>query len=556
MKFDKLQIKNFKCFNDEGAIIDNLKMINVIIGKNNSGKSSMIELFRFLITNDASIFKQKRNNKIAEIMGEHITTKELLEDSFPLSDRSGSIGNCRDYGLKFGKTIKYSISERNQKQFLTIDKEYDQAAKIYFDSYVSNLKSPLTNKQFSHLSAERDIHPEPISSTELYINTKGGGATDLIQKIINNDKYDSSIIEVSLLNELNKILNPDIEFSRILVQNSDNNVWEIYLENLNDGRIPLSKMGSGIKTVLLLLILLHVKPKLDGLNPSQYVFALEELENNLHPSLQRRLYLYLYEFAKKHKCIFILTTHSNIVIDLYSSLEDTQLFHISKEADKTSIKSILNQKELKTILDDLDVRASDILQCNGIIWVEGPSDRIFLKKWIKMVDDKLIEGNHYSIMFYGGRLLSNLSFDYDTISNELIPLFKLNSNSYVVIDRDGKINNAALNTTKDRITQEIGDDNAWVTKGREIENYLSNNTIKKWLSSQYGIMEDFDNDSNTKIEDNISKIKNAEKIKYNSNKNRYALEIIKYIETEDMNILDLKSNLDNLILTIKKWNKM
>ena len=32
------------------------------------------------------------------------------------------------------------------------------------------------------------------------------------------------------------------------------------------------------------------------------------------------------------------------------------------------------------VLDDLGAKASDIFQSNGIIWVEGPSDRIYIKK--------------------------------------------------------------------------------------------------------------------------------------------------------------------------------
>ena len=34
------------------------------------------------------------------------------------------------------------------------------------------------------------------------------------------------------------------------------------------------------------------------------------------------------------------------------------------------------------ILDDLEARASDLLQANGIVWVEGPSDRIYFKNRI------------------------------------------------------------------------------------------------------------------------------------------------------------------------------
>lgn len=290
---------------------------------------------------------------------------------------------------------------------------------------------------------------------------------------------------------------------------------------------------------------------------SEYVFALEELENNLHPSLQRRLYYFIYKFAKSNNCVFLLTTHSNIVIDLYNSLNETQILHINKQENKTTIKSTLKETELKAILEDLDVRASDILQSNGVIWVEGPSDRTYINNWLKILDKNLVEGYHYSIMFYGGKLLSNLTFDYDFINNELIPLLKLNSNSFVVIDRDGKTIGTRLNDTKTRIQNEIGENKTWITKGREIENYISNNTLQKWLQSDYSINCTFNNDSNTKLEDNISNVGRATgKIKYNLNKNKYANEIIKHIDETNFDNLDLKQNLDNLISTIKKWNKM
>ncbi len=251
-----------------------------------------------------------------------------------------------------------------------------------------------------------------------------------------------------------------------------------------------------------------------------------------------------------------MTTHSNIVIDLYNSLEKTQIFHINKIEGKTKISSIIKQFDFKKILDDLDVRASDILQSNGIIWVEGPSDRTYLNKWLSLLDNTLVEGYHYSIMFYGGRLLSNLSFDYDLINDELIPLLKLNTNSFVVMDRDGKSVSQKLNDTKLRIQSELGNNNVWVTKGREIENYISNNTINEWLEKKYKIKSNFENEINTKLEESVSRIANSEKIKYNLNKNKYASEIVHFIKQEDINILDLNLNIKNLAETIKKWNRI
>jgi predicted ATP-dependent endonuclease of OLD family len=559
MEFDKLTIKNYKCFDDKGTTIETIKPINVIIGKNNSGKSSVIDIFKYLTKNDNSFLKNRRNGRFPELELEHLVNERLIRQCFPENTRGGDIpgANHQQYGLTLvNSIIKYKIGEDNKNILISFNKSIPHGAEKYLNCYLKNIVSPFKGKQFSHLSAERDIQQEE-SLLDLKVSTNGIGATNLIQTIINKDNFDSDLIERTLLERLNKIINPDIDFTRILVQQNENNFWEIYFESKDDGRVPLSKMGSGIKTILLVLILLYVKPNIENKKASDYVYALEELENNLHPSLQRRLYQFIYTFAKENNCIFLLTTHSNIIIDLYNSLEGTQILHISKNENQTTIRSTFNEKELKNILEDLDVRASDILQSNGIIWVEGPSDRTYINHWLKILKSNLTEGYHYSIMFYGGRLLSNLSFDYDLINNDLIPLLKLNHNSFVVIDRDGKTISAKLNDTKTRIQNEIGENKTWITKGREIENYISNDALQKWLKIEHTIEVGVDNESNTKLEDNMSKFgKATEKIKYNLNKNKYANEIVKHIEINNINHLDLKQNLDILIKTIKKWNKM
>lgn len=558
MKFDKLTIKNFKCFDEVGACIETIKPINVIIGKNNSGKSSIIEIFKFLTTNDKDFFKNKRSGKFSELEFEHLVNEKLIRLTFPENTTGGEIPGINH--LQYGATLinsklKYNIDKNGQNKFIDIDKEVVNGARPKLVRYTSLIISPFKGKIFSHLSAERDIQPEPASSN-FKLSNNGIGATNLLQLILNKENYDSDLVEKVLLDELNKIISPDIHFSRILVQQNENDHWEIYFESEEDGRVPLSKMGSGIKTVLLVLILLYIIPTIEGKKKGEYVFGLEELENNLHPSLQRRLYYYLYDFAISNNCIFFLTTHSNIVIDLYNSLENTQVLHINKLEKRTTIKSTSKVQDLKTILEDLDVRASDILQSNGIIWVEGPSDRIYLKAFLNLLRSDLVEGYHYSIMFYGGRLISNLSFDYDIIINDLIPLLKLNRNAFVIMDRDGTNINTKLNDTKIRIQKEIGPNNTWITKGREIENYLSDSSIEKWLKEVYSIDCVFKNKLNTKFEENIVKINKAQKIKYQLNKNKYANEIVQYLDFESIGKLDLYDNIKNLVGIIKSWNKM
>lgn len=206
------------------------------------------------------------------------------------------------------------------------------------------------------------------------------------------------------------------------------------------------------------------------------------------------------------------------------------------------------------VLSDLGIKASDLLQCNGIIWVEGPSDRIFIKKWLELLAPNLKEGLHFSIVFYGGKLLSNLSFKWNDYIEKLIPILSVNKNCYILIDRDARAITSKINATKDRINSEIGVDSCWITEGREIENYLSNDVIIKWLSNKSAKSIKFKNEKYTKLEENIKKCDSKIKIEYNKAKNKYSQEIVEYIDLESLDTLNLKVKLYNLIDKIQSWN--
>jgi hypothetical protein len=126
------------------------------------------------------------------------------------------------------------------------------------------------------------------------------------------------------------------------------------------------------------------------------------------------------------------------------------------------------------------------VQSNAVIWVEGPSDRIYLKHWLQIVDPSLIEGIHYSIMFYGGRLLSHLSADDEEVT-DFIQLRALNRHICIVMDSDKSGPRAQVNDTKRRLQDEFEKHGgvAWLTKGREIENYIDHARLQKVVKSLY-----------------------------------------------------------------------
>ena len=101
------------------------------------------------------------------------------------------------------------------------------------------------------------------------------------------------------------------------------------------------------------------------------------------------------------------------------------------------------------------------------------------------MDSDLIEGIHYSIMFYGGRLLNHLSAR-DPEVEEFISLRRLNRHIAILIDSDKANAHSRINETKRRVRQEFDDPNypghAWITDGRTIENYAPLNMLASALA--------------------------------------------------------------------------
>lgn len=563
-----IKITNYKCFK-EPIGFNEIKPINVIIGKNNIGKSSLIDMIEFNYNKELFFNACNQNNNLKLIIDKTISENDL--STFSKGSYSSwnpySVPRIDDYDYAkknfVDKHLIYDYRVTSKTTFNgTLAKEDN---KIYtsnddFKNFDSSIATQLirgiksSQKVTKRIYAERNILPEK-DSNEIQVDGHGNGACNIINKFINKNSLDSSKVQVELLNKLNEIMDDEYKFSNIVVQtieDKDNLVWEIFLDEENKGRIALSQSGSGLKTIILLLIFTILIPTSEKKNLKDYIFILEELENNLHPSLQRNVIKYI-ESLTDNGATFFITTHSNIFIDSYSNSNNVNLYHLFKTDNKMNLIKVEHFLDRNSILNDVGFKASDILQANGVIWVEGPSDRIYINKWINLWSNgTLKEGKDYQCVFYGGRLLSHLTLS-DVEIEELINLLKVNRNSIILIDSDKKTDHTRINNTKSRIKAECQNNNimCWITNGREIENYVSMDIISKSLNFNLDItFNKYDDikDILNYLEENLGK-------KFESDKVKFAK-----IFTENMNIdnckstLDLDSNMKKVIKTISDWN--
>lgn len=287
---------------------------------------------------------------------------------------------------------------------------------------------------------------------------------------------------------------------------------------------------------------------------SEYIFLFEELENNLHPSLERRLLRYIEEISNESAAIF-LTTHSNTILDSFQNNDNVQIYHVKKENELVNLHILDDMIGKRSCLDDLGIKASDILQSNGIIWVEGPSDRIYINNWIEIWSEgRYKEGMNYQCVFYGGRLLSNITFEKKNI-DELIKLMNVNKNSIILIDSDKTSSRKPINSTKKRIEIEFEKNNqiCWITKGKEIENYVPKEIIGDFYDKK--ITEEFDKYQT--LDTFLDKYKKDEGKIFKRLKIQYAQQYVKKMNYENMkNILDIDIKMKKVIKEIEKWNKM
>lgn len=511
MKLKSISLKNFHGVSlSQGLSIDDLAHRNIFIGPNNSGKSTVFQFLHYLKSNietDGFHLHQELNDINAGWWWQHNTSVPISADLL-LHEVTNNLGIEQDIFKKLvvDGEVRLQVTVHANKQddskcilivapLVRIDGQWIPVVK-QSDSNPSKLEHFNKNGEyiFSRGSDNCPYHEPASKILKAWIRglrffdpvravDRGGGSrkmddgagllAELFERQQNIRQTASyATFKKTLLDTLNLLLEPTstLCFENFEIKgDKETPQMFFYQKDFEGPPIALDNMGTGISELVILMSAL-VRDKNSG-NPMQYF--IEEPEIHLHPGLLRRFMHTLKGFTNIQ---FLISSHSNVVLDALDS--DVRVFHFLQRRNGACIvipcKEIIAQHKL---LDSLGVSGSTLLQTNCVIWVEGPSDRLYIRQWLKQVDATLQEGSDYSFAFYGGKILSHHAFASNDIREEdFLSMLEISRFSAVIMDKDLAPHQKEdeLRKTKRRIVEEASSDpshrTAYLTNGREIEN--------------------------------------------------------------------------------------
>lgn len=325
---DSLHVKNYRNLSD--LSIKSLGKVNLITGKNNTGKSTLLEAIMLLVSKG----DMRQILQILLERGEHYRFDESLKSTESSIKALSSLFSNRK--VSFNENDKIIISSVFDLEEILSS---DDLITMNFVRYIDEEEEDITRKRIITDIEDEDTNIKigfqvksknqsrvyPLSDgIDRFVNRIGFKSNDYVDLIkyvktknigkdTNSKLWDSVDLtdKEKFVIEAIKIIEPTTEGITFKEVYRNERMPFIKLSDSNL-ILPLQSMGDGINKILTIILAL--------VNSENGYFLVDEFENGLHYSIQENLWRIIFSLSEKLNIQVFVTTHSEDTIVAFESI--------------------------------------------------------------------------------------------------------------------------------------------------------------------------------------------------------------------------------------------
>jgi energy-coupling factor transporter ATP-binding protein EcfA2 len=337
---ENLKIEVFRGIKD--LSISSLGQINLVVGDNNCGKTSVLEAIQLLrasgdgsLANIYKIAKQREN-----MFG--LNTNSIYENfmcMFPKRADCSEIGVCACIG---STQVTYHITGKESKILIDSNELDKYARRLFeasgegietdvFDGLIEYGNDDIVQKENIHVNRYSRVSGTAVSSKDqiriVYVSPFEHLRGNTISLIVKNEGYKEICLKAL------QLFDPDIEDMMIFRSDVGDRPVE-YLKHKKLGNMPLSTYGDGIKKVL---VLSNAVAAADG-----GILLIDEIETAIHKKYYDDIFRFIVKACKTFHVQAFITTHSIEAID---GLLETQDYGKQSDVDDITVITLKRENE-------------------------------------------------------------------------------------------------------------------------------------------------------------------------------------------------------------------
>jgi AAA15 family ATPase/GTPase len=456
--------------------------INLLIGSNNAGKSSIQQAIQFAVS-VAQSTKQQNARWEGERCPSSLSSQNLIYS--PLRDIQ-ALGPQGRLPSSKQPPIKITFFEKNESAYVAISKGKNRNISTAIQGKVlgtklQNIESPFSIivPGLAGIPAFEEYRPPSVVRKAAAKGDANSVFRNILLLLSKNIEAWKNFIEKF------QLVFPEYEIFTTFNENMDEHINATVIHNKST--LPIDACGTGVLQAVQLLSYYYLyKPQL---------LIIDEPDSHLHPNNQRLIALLLKQLHEETGCQMLISTHSRHFFEAIKESAEIRWINNSsliKDSDDSE-RSILMEIGA---LDKGDQLRNGEVPC--VLLTEDEDT-----KYIKIIAESSgFRPGKYDIWSYNGCSNIHIALALNSFINKYAP------RTFVVVHRDRDyLSDADLVEYKEQL-QKVGI-KVFVTQGNDAESYFVNENHISTLYPQISLER-----ANQLIDDSLTATKDAVKKKY------------------------------------------